>query len=63
MPAMWTIITRHAKHPEGRWMHHGAVYETRDQAVDAAHEMWDGTTVTWRLMTIPLDDPDYSKEG
>jgi hypothetical protein len=62
MAAMWTIITRHPEHPEGRWNHDGAVYETREQAVDAAHDAWDGTGVTWRLMTIPLDDPKYSEE-
>jgi hypothetical protein len=61
--AMWTIITRHPKHPKGKWTHDSAVYETRDQAVDAAHQQWDGTGVTWRLMTIPLDDPDYSQQG
>lgn len=63
MAAWWTVITRHPKHPAGKWNHDGAVYETREAAVDAAHEMWDGTGVTWRLMTIPLDDPDYSQEG
>jgi hypothetical protein len=58
--AMWTVITRHPTHPRGRWQSDSAIYETRDQAVDAAHDLWDGTGVTWRLMTIPLDDPDYS---
>ena len=63
MSAWWTVIMRHPTHPPGRWHHDGAVYETHEQAVDAAHELWDGTGVTWRLMSIPLNDPDYTKEG
>ena len=61
--AMWTVITRHPKHPPGRWNADGFVYETSQQAIEAAHEHWDGTGVTWRIMTIPLDDPDYDKSA
>jgi hypothetical protein len=38
------------------------VYETREQAVRAAHDLWDGTGITWRLMTVLLDDPDVAAE-
>ena len=56
---MWTVITRHPNHPAGQWNTESRVYETREQAVAAAHEIWNGTGVTWRLMTIPLNDPEY----
>lgn len=56
MSAWWVVITRHPNHQPGRWTHDGAVYETRSAAIAAARELWDGTPVSWRLMTIPVDD-------
>ena len=54
MNTMWVIVTRHPTHPVGRWHHDGAVYETREQAVGAAHAAWDGTSVAWRLAFVTL---------
>lgn len=54
--AMWTFITRHPSHPPGQWRHDYPVYETREQAAQAAHELWDGTDVEWRLMSIPVEN-------
>jgi hypothetical protein len=63
MPTAWyTILTRHPKSLRGKWAHDRVVYETREQAVRAAHDLWDGTGITWRLMTVLLDDPDVAAE-
>jgi hypothetical protein len=32
------------------------VYETREQAAEAARAQWAGTDVQWRLMSIPAED-------
>lgn len=53
---MWTIIYRHPQHPEGQWRHDRPVYETRQQAADAAKVEFDGTGIRWRLMSIPADE-------
>jgi hypothetical protein len=38
MPTAWcTILTRHPKSLRGKWAHNRVVYETREQAVHAAH--------------------------
>lgn len=61
MTAFWTIITRHPSHAPGKWtLLGGAVYETREQAVEAAREAWAGTDVRWRLMSIPIDDDEQT---
>jgi hypothetical protein len=55
MDAWWTIITRHEWDPAGTWRQAGVVYDTRERATRAGHDLWDGTGVTWRLMSIPLE--------
>jgi len=54
----WTIITRHPSHVSGKWSHDGAVHETREQALEVARAAWAGTSVSWRLMSIPVDDEE-----
>ena len=56
---MFAIITHHTSHTAGRWQHDGAVWDTKELAIEAARAAWDATPgVTWRLMSIPIDDDD-----
>ena len=56
MEAFWTVITRHPDHAAGKWAFGGPVYETREAAAEAARAAWAGTSVRWRLMSIPVDE-------